>query len=189
MDLNKNFYQVKKSIFNLYKLHGSVTWEITKHKDEYKLTEVEIKDGIDLISPTNYPHIIYPSIDKYDISLNYEHYYELLRKFKDALYKEDSCLLVFGFSLKDNHIWNIINNGLSKGKIAVFIFTSEYILENSKLCESKISESFRKNILTTSGINFICVKDFNFSDFFKEDNLEINKKQVHNIKVNYAELD
>ncbi|UZQ30544.1 MAG: SIR2 family protein [Spiroplasma phoeniceum] len=168
-------------------MHGSITWNYNEEKE--KLEEIGIQSSINFLKRSNYPHIIYPSTEKYSMSLNYEHYYELQTKFKECLNKKDSCLLVIGFSLKDNHIWKVINEALSNGNLIVFIFSSDNILdENNMILEEKVKEKFRDNLLNINGINFVCFENYNYEEYFmKSANYEFeqgfeNKTNIINVK-------
>lgn len=84
-----------QKVFHLYKLHGSLTWEKNSNG------KIQQKDN-----PNN-PLMIYPSSEKYESSYE-QPYFEMMSRFQQALRKEETLLIVIGFSLADKHLKNVI---------------------------------------------------------------------------------
>lgn len=82
-------------VFHYYKLHGSLNW----FKD--KAGNIEQQDN-----PAK-PLIIYPANEKYESSYE-QPYFEMMSRFQQALRKENTLLIVIGFSFQDKHIQNAI---------------------------------------------------------------------------------
>lgn len=133
--------------FNLFKLHGSVTWEgkeiATKKKTEIHYCNYENKingfiekkenlkkeynNKIDFYSKfieeyEKYFYIINPNKKKFYDTLFQSTYYDLLRIFGQELEKENSVLFVFGFSFRDEHILNIIKRATNNITLKIIIF-------------------------------------------------------------------
>jgi NAD-dependent SIR2 family protein deacetylase len=81
-------------VFHLYKLHGSLNWS----KQEGNI----IQDN----KPSE-PLIIYPADEKYESSFE-QPYFEMMSRFQQALRKENTLLIIIGFSFQDKHIKNTI---------------------------------------------------------------------------------
>jgi hypothetical protein len=78
------------NVIHLYKLHGSVDWEI--------------RDGqvVKAENPAK-PLIIYPRITKFELSYD-QPYLELMSRFQSALRLPNTGVLVIGFGFNDAHI-------------------------------------------------------------------------------------
>ena len=131
-------------VFNIYKLHGSITWKyhrnniildskldlinkLIKIKNTLKIPDIEIEKEYeeikkDLISFNENEdkinsfinvyenlQIINPTKEKFQETVFKKIHYELLRLFSNELEKENSTLIVIGFSFEDEHIREIIN--------------------------------------------------------------------------------
>lgn len=64
-------------------------------------------------------NIIYPGNEKYN-KLLHEGYFELLFKFKNELLKQNSVLIIVGYSGNDIHINQLINEGIDKGLSVIY---------------------------------------------------------------------
>jgi len=103
--------------------------------------------------------IVNPTKWKFHETVFEEHYYQMLRYMSYELEKENSVLIVFGFSFADEHILNIVKRSLSNPKLKIYIccfteaeetvirgrFSSsdqiEYIsLPDKKLCFEKFNQ-------------------------------------------------
>ncbi|HXN25279.1 MAG TPA: SIR2 family protein [Candidatus Dormibacteraeota bacterium] len=78
------------NVFHLYKLHGSVDWELDR-------SQVMKRP-----SPTK-PLIIYPRLSKFESSYD-QPFIELMSRFQLSLREPNTGLLVLGFGLDDQHI-------------------------------------------------------------------------------------
>ncbi len=65
--------------------------------------------------------IVNPTKWKFHETVFEEHYYQMLRYMSYELEKENSVLIVFGFSFADEHILNIVKRSLSNPKLKIYI--------------------------------------------------------------------
>ena len=78
--------------------------------DEYQFVEKYKK--LPIVNPTKW---------KFHETVFEEHYYQMLRYMSYELEKENSVLIVFGFSFADEHILNIVKRSLSNPKLKIYI--------------------------------------------------------------------
>lgn len=131
-------------VFNLLKVHGSLTWEtkndniifsnlrtIIAVEEKYVMVESELIDFDNTATISEHfkeqvarkalsPHhsafldeyskfaVVNPTKEKFQDTILNLQYYELLRLFSNELEKENTILIVFGFSMADEHIREII---------------------------------------------------------------------------------
>ncbi|WP_291560062.1 MULTISPECIES: SIR2 family protein [unclassified Clostridium] len=169
-------------MFNLFKLHGSTTWEVKSNDDmmgyqniesaniifknkysslfepyndlskefsviqtneinEKKIEEMNIKlqkkvkeynldmsninsEGIGFINEYKEQfRIVNPTKEKFNNTVFNKTYYELLRVYSNELEKQNSTLLVFGFSFADEHILEITQRSLNNPTLQMIIFS------------------------------------------------------------------
>lgn len=67
--------------------------------------------------------IINPTKEKFSDTLLNKNYYELLRIFSNELEKENTLLVVFGFSFRDEHILDIVKRSMVNPSLKILIFT------------------------------------------------------------------
>lgn len=116
-DIKTKEFQYKKNIFNLLKIHGSITWEESESKIRRKN-----KDAV------NKPIMIFPSSNKYMQSYQ-EPYFELFSKFQDLLKKPNTLLITTGFSFADNHIAQMIVQAITHNT-SLSVLISDYNIEH-----------------------------------------------------------
>ena len=108
-----NGIYVKKSWTKLWKLHGSLNYK--KNPDGKIFIENNISEDYDNL-------LVYPSIDKY-ISSRKAPFISYLDRFRKYLLENEKVLLVLGYSFGDEHVNEIIINGLNNNsRLTVFIF-------------------------------------------------------------------
>ena len=66
--------------------------------------------------------MVWPTKQKFHNTVLNLNYYELLRIFSNELEKNQSLLLVFGFSFNDEHILEIVKRSLANPTLLVYIF-------------------------------------------------------------------
>ena len=71
---------------------------------------------------TNTFNMVWPTKQKFHNTVLNLNYYELLRIFSNELEKNQSLLLVFGFSFNDEHILEIVKRSLANPTLLVYIF-------------------------------------------------------------------
>lgn len=108
---------VKQSWIKLWKLHGSLNFKKSKDKkifiENYTTEEYE-----DLL--------IYPSMDKY-VSSRKAPFISYLDRFRKYLLKNEKVILILGYSFGDEHINDLIINGLNNNpRLSIFAFTFGY---------------------------------------------------------------
>jgi len=81
-----------ENLFHLYKLHGSIDWEL----DE-KSGQISRKPG------SGKPLLIYPRSTKYEMAFN-QPYIEMMGALQGSLRATNTTLLVIGFGFNDKHI-------------------------------------------------------------------------------------
>ena len=91
--------------------------------------------------------LIFPEKNKFKNTLYQEFYYQNLRQLSYELEKQNSILIVFGFSFADEHIAEIVKRACNNPTLNIYIFcyslnTKDEILNNLKL------EEFPNNIKT-----------------------------------------
>lgn len=89
---NDNEHDFVEGVFQLLKLHGSVSW-IRKDNQVYE----------DLAPSPENACLIYPAKGKYQQAFIQPHL-ELLSRFLDFLRKENNCLVISGFGFNDDHL-------------------------------------------------------------------------------------
>ncbi|MBU3917202.1 MAG: SIR2 family protein [Proteobacteria bacterium] len=112
-----NGLYVKRSWTKLWKLHGSLNFKKSKDKkifiENYTTEEYE-----DLL--------IYPSMDKY-VSSRKAPFISYLDRFRKYLLKNEKVILILGYSFGDEHINDLIINGLNNNpRLSIFAFTFGY---------------------------------------------------------------
>ncbi|MGL5718358.1 MAG: SIR2 family protein [Paraclostridium sp.] len=155
-------------IVNLFKVHGSVSWKYLKSNN--KILEIEvnyqnrdmeiIKEEINEISKStintlenknvagNREHLrkefvlVFPEKDKFEETLYKEYYYQYLRQLSYELEKNNSVLIVFGFSFADEHIAELVKRSLSNPGLKIYIYcynldSKNMILEKLKIENDK----------------------------------------------------
>lgn len=155
-------------IINLFKIHGSISWNYNDNRDEifmtyskkekyvsesmFKNLEIislnsDIKEKYDSeIAGIRYElrknlAIIFPEKNKFEETLYQEFYYQHLRQLSYELEKNDSILIVFGFSFADEHIASLVNRALNNPTLKIYIFCYQDSQEKELLKNLKISKS------------------------------------------------
>lgn len=115
-------------VFNLVKIHGSLTWQLDGDKIIYsKLNHFEDsilkKDGEDFRNAYKKILIVNPDNEKFEKTVVDLTYYELLRMYSAELEKENSVLFIMGFSMADKHIKTItLRSANSNPTLKIYIF-------------------------------------------------------------------
>lgn len=81
-----------ESLFQLYKIHGSIDWEFNEATKQIVKKE-----------KTQKPLLIYPRNTKYELAFA-QPYLEMISSFQAALRASDTALLIIGFGFNDNHL-------------------------------------------------------------------------------------
>lgn len=112
MNLSKDVWERVPNFFNLYKMHGSISW----YKNEGDIYEKDYTD----ISCDN-TVMIYPTPLK-DRSTLMVPYSDIFRNFESSLLKQNSVLVTLGYSFADDHINRLILNALAIPTFKLIVF-------------------------------------------------------------------
>lgn len=127
-------------------------------KDDIK----ELRDKI------NNLQIVLPTKRKFQTTLIEEHYFNMLRLLSYELEKEQSALIVFGFSFYDEHITDIVQRSLNNPNLIVVIFCYSNSSESEIVSRFNFStRSVPKNIIFIKPNDFL-QQTINIADFKKE---------------------
>lgn len=129
-------------MFNIIKIHGSLSWQyenkeekeqivysdglhiaddlLDKSKEEF---EKEYKDNIVVVNPCAEKHL------ETVLDINYA---AMLRKFTLELEKENSLLIIVGFSLKDKHIKELLYSVMQTNPTLIVIYFSHNKYDGNK---------------------------------------------------------
>jgi len=146
-------YTSEIPIFNIIKMHGSLTWKYNKEKkivyspklDHFnnslmsKTGDVFMDDYKDKILVVN------PENAKFSETVLNIYYYELLRSYSTELERENSILFIIGFSMADQHIREITKR-VAKSNPTLKIFIFLYSKDNKEEMEQRIEISKFSNI-------------------------------------------
>lgn len=166
-------------LFNLIKLHGSVSWVGKKDRIIYSADgshiadDLEGKTGSNFSTKYNEIAVINPNAEKHFETVLDTNYASMLRKFTLELEKENSVLMIIGFSLADKHIKNLLYGVMKSNPTLVVIYFSysQYDEQLDTLEEGKNSNFY----IISPEANFSFEKTANYlSDIFvnKEDSNE-----------------
>ena len=123
-----NFYSYKVEIpcINLVKVHGSLTWQ---RKDDEIIYSASLKTpppasaaAAAIQAYLDDYAVVLPQSRKFRTTMMERNYYELLRIFANALDRENSLLLAFGFSFGDEHIRDIVKRALQNPTLRLLVF-------------------------------------------------------------------
>ncbi|MCY4043960.1 MAG: SIR2 family protein [Cellvibrionales bacterium] len=104
-------HEFVEGVFQLFKLHGSVSWE-------------RVKDEIyECVNPSpEHAALIYPAKGKYQQAFIQPHL-ELLSRFIESLRTPNNCLLVSGFGFNDDHLSEPIVSAIKSNPSLKLIIT------------------------------------------------------------------
>ncbi len=104
---------VKKNWTKLWKMHGSLNYK--KTRDGKIFIESKVIDEYENL-------LIYPSMDKY-LSSRKAPFISYLDRFRKYILNSEKILFILGYSFSDEHVNEIINNGLSNNThLSVIVF-------------------------------------------------------------------
>lgn len=112
MHLSRDIWERVPNFYNLYKLHGSITWVKQKEQIyEVDYTHIDQNDTV-MIYPT-------PLKDRTTLMTPYS---DLFRTMETALLKKNSILITMGYSFADDHINRLILNSLAIPTFRLVVF-------------------------------------------------------------------
>lgn len=157
LDVKTQKESYKKSVINLLKIHGSLTWERNNN-------EIVRKNK----SNVEKPIMIFPSSNKYMQSYE-KPYFELFTKFQELLRKSNTVLITTGFSFADNHISQMViqaikNNPSLSVLITYYNITPEQPNQNwiemTKLMENDYNIAFLQATMNNDLTKFFTRGEF-----------------------------
>ena len=122
-NINTREVEYKDKVFNLLKIHGSLTWEKEDNGDI-------LRKNKDIIDDTDKMVMIFPSSDKYAQSYQ-EPYFELFSKFQELLKRPNTLLISSGFSFADAHIAKIVTQSL-KNNSSLRLLVTDYNIDPNR---------------------------------------------------------
>lgn len=123
MNLSKNVWERVPNFYNLYKIHGSISWI----KNENRINEIDYKHISDDDTVMIYPT---PLKDRTTLMTPYS---DLFRAMETALLRKNSVLITLGYSFADDHINRLILNSLAIPTFKLVVFGKSEAI--SKLIE------------------------------------------------------
>jgi hypothetical protein len=129
MNLSKNIWERVPNFYNLYKLHGSITWV----KQENQIKEVDYNHINDKDTVMIYPT---PLKDRTTLMTPYS---DLFRAMETSLLRKNSVLITLGYSFADDHINRLILNSLAIPTFKLIVFgKSEAITKLISMNDTRI---------------------------------------------------
>lgn len=123
-------------VFQLYKMHGSLTWERTE------------QGRVQQVDSTESPLIVYPASDKYESSYE-QPYFEMMSRFQQALRRENTLLIVLGFGFRDKHIQNVILEAVNQNpsfQLVIVNYNGNETINREELKEYFDGSEIKRNV-------------------------------------------
>lgn len=122
-----NLYEYKVEIpsINLIKLHGSLSWAKAVHGITLVSGAAPVPGDPTLAEKRSFVDklaVVLPQASKFRETLMDRTYYDLLRIYANALDRENTLLVTFGFSFGDEHIRDITIRALKNPTLRLMIF-------------------------------------------------------------------
>lgn len=127
------------------KIHSTIQNAIEKGADfiDFNNVDVMLKDFHFIVDPDETEELIKPFMNEYhqiaminpnkakfSLTVLDAHFYEMMRMFSNSLEKENSILMVMGFSFADEHILNIVCRAARRNptlQILIFAYTDDCV--------------------------------------------------------------
>lgn len=146
-------HEFVEGIVQLYKLHGSVSWE-RRGNDVFEVSEPSPENAV----------LIYPAKGKYQQAFIQPHL-ELLSRFLESLRRPNSCLIMAGFGFNDDHLSEPVISAI-KSNPSLKLIISDYRAASNINNQSRVISRYWKDLsdLASQGydIHFI---NGSFSEF------------------------
>ena len=157
-------------LFNIIKLHGSLSWvtqdeKITYSNGSHVGDDLGTKTGKDFNDGYKKIAVINPNAEKHFETILDTNYASMLRKFTLELEKENSVLIIIGFSLADKHIRDLLYGVLKSNPTLVVVF---FGYSKYDPIADHLEEKANKNLYVLSPKDEMCKQDFGKSlDYLK----------------------
>ena len=147
-------HEFVEGIFQLYKLHGSVSWQ-REQGDVFEYLKPSAEDAC----------LIYPAKGKYQQAFLQPHL-ELLSRFLEFLRQPNSCLIMAGFGFNDDHLSEPIYSSIKSNPSLKLIITdfkcARHIGHSGSFGSSNYWQKFSELALRGYDIHFV---NGSFRDF------------------------
>lgn len=153
MNLNKSIWNRVDNFYNLFKIHGSVSWE-KQNGNIYEKDPENIEAENVMIYPT-------PLKDRSTLMVPYS---DLFRNFQNHLANPNAVLITLGYSYGDDHINRVILNNLSVPSFRLIIFGDT---ETNKGVDGQERESNILRLLKAHDPRIIVVNSENKVHYFE----------------------
>ena len=137
----KDKWSIVRKYVKLYKIHGSIDW--VYDKDNNCISQVDINS--ELKETKNV--MIYPTTNKH-METQQSPYSELFREFTNNLQKRNCTLIVMGYGFPDEHINQIISQGLNNDDFNLIIFANK---EEDNIKNFLDKHRYKKNLHIIGG--------------------------------------
>lgn len=128
------------SYLNIYKLHGSISWQTNNNiNDIYNINEIQFSDDFAKEDFHTESMLIFPLQSKKSYSLDLP-YSDLFRCFSKSLSESQSTLIIMGYSFRDEHINNLILNGLYNPGLSLILHCYDKINDDSPIFLKSLRE-------------------------------------------------
>lgn len=120
-------YTAELPSINLIKLHGSMTWERQGNDVVYRVMNFESlaataeNDTKAVAALLQSVAIVLPTQRKFQQTIIERTCYDLLRIFANVMERENSLLIAFGFSFRDEHILEVVKRALRNPTLKLII--------------------------------------------------------------------
>jgi len=135
-------------VFHLYKPHGSLDWEKKRLGPEECILKAP---------ETKKPLLIYPNRNKYEFSYE-QPYFEMISRLQQELRKQNTLLIVIGFSFYDTHIRAMVYEALNVNPSINLLVVSPDVEKEDYFLDIKQKAEHNGNIYLVSEL---------FTDFAK----------------------
>lgn len=122
-DIDASIFELKHNLNTIQDFINLLKSEVSNDviADINELAELSKDELAELIVEIEKLQIVLPTKKKFQTTLIEEHYFSMLRLLSYELEKEQSALIIFGFSFYDEHISDIIQRSLNNPNLLVFI--------------------------------------------------------------------
>lgn len=120
-------YTAELPSINLIKLHGSMTWERQGNDVVYRvldfdgLAATDENDQKAVAKVLQSVAIVLPTQRKFQQTIIERTYYDLLRIFANVMERENTLMIAFGFSFRDEHILEIVKRALRNPTLKLIV--------------------------------------------------------------------
>lgn len=122
-DRYKEKWDPVRRFVKLYKIHGSINWFMNEGNNDIVQKDIVKyeKDIQNIVDNATNRRMIYPYMAKHNLTRQ-SPYSELFREFSITMQRAKSVLFVIGYGFPDEHINQIIKQGLDNPELTVIIF-------------------------------------------------------------------